>query len=99
MDIHQGEIYRIENVKELVLVVSKDFFNQDEKIMGCAIVANAKPDPLHIPIITNEVRGIVLCEQIKYFDLKVRGYQKISEVNLLDKMNITDAIQSIFDYF
>lgn len=44
-------------------------------------------------------RGIVLCEQMKLLDLRVRRYKKLTELNIEDVMNITDAIQSIFDYY
>ena len=41
----------------------------------------------------------MLCEQVKLIDLRVRGFKKISEIKYEEIMNITDAIQSIFDYY
>ena len=35
---------------------------------------------------------------MKLLDLKVRGFKKLDRINYHDIINITDAIQSIFDY-
>ena len=34
VDVHQGDILKIEKIKIPVLVVSKDFFNQTGEIIG-----------------------------------------------------------------
>lgn len=98
MPFEQGDILSIERIKGAVLVVSKNFFNQSEQVIACPIVSNAAADPLHIEIVTDEVQGCVLCEQMKLLDLRYRGYKKISRVKYADIINITDAIQAIFDY-
>lgn len=48
MDIHQGDILKIEKIKHPVLVVSKDFFNNSGAIIGCPIIENSTIGPLHI---------------------------------------------------
>lgn len=98
LPIEQGDILSVERVKEPVLVVSKNFFNASEMAIVCPVVKNATPDPLHIEIVTKEIDGIVLCEQMKLLDLRVRGFKKLSLVKYEDIINITDAVQSIFDY-
>lgn len=98
LPFEQGDILSIEKIKEPILVVSKNFFNHSEQAIVCPIVKNAVPDPLHIEIVTEEVQGSVLCEQMKLLDLRYRGYKKISRIKYPDIINITDAIQSIFDY-
>lgn len=98
-EIAQGDILSVEKIAMPVLAVSKNFFNRSEQIIGCPILENVLPDPLHIPIATDEVRGSVLCEQMKLLDLRARGYKKIGELRYDDIMNITDAIQGIFDYY
>lgn len=98
-EVMQGDILSVEKVGMPILVVSKNFFNRSQQIMACPILKDTTPDPLHIAISTDEIRGIVLCEQVKLIDLCVRGYKKISEIKYEDIMNITDAIQSIFDYY
>ncbi|MCR4685966.1 MAG: type II toxin-antitoxin system PemK/MazF family toxin [Lachnospiraceae bacterium] len=96
--IHQGDILKIEGVKIPVLVTSKDFFNQSGEIIGCPIYENGKPGALHIPIFSDEISGCVQCEKMALLDLHVRGYSKIDSIELSDIIDITDAIQGIFDY-
>lgn len=94
----QGDILKIEKIKYPVLVVSKDFFNASGEIIGCPIYSVSSKSPLHIPVLTEEVIGEVQCEKMALLDLTVRGYKKIDHIELADIINITDAIQSIFDY-
>lgn len=99
LTIEQGDILTVENMKGLFLVVSKNFFNIAEQAVLCPIVQDAFQDALHIPInIQGEVQGFVLCEQMRFLDLKYRGYKKTGRIKYSDIINITDAIQSIFDY-
>lgn len=99
-EIAQGEILSVERINTPILVVSKTYFNRTEQIIACPVLKNASEDPLHIPIIAKNLQGgIVLCEQMKLLDLRVRGYKKLTELKIEDIMNITDAIQSIFDYY
>ena len=97
-DLHQGDILKIERIAKPILVVSKDFFNQTCEIIGCPLYAQGTPGPLHIPIHSNDVDGYVHCEKMTLLDLNIRGYSKIDHINYPDIMNITDAIQGIFDY-
>lgn len=98
LPIEQGDILSIEKIKGPVLVVSKNFFNAAEVAIVCPVVKSSIPDPLHIKIAAKNVDGFVLCEQMKLLDLKVRGFKKLDRINYHDIINITDAIQSIFDY-
>lgn len=97
-EYHQGDILKVEKIKYPVLVVSKDFFNTSGEIIGCPIYGISSQSPLHIPIFTEEMIGEVQCEKFALLDLKVRGYKKIDRIELEDIINITDAIQAIFDY-
>ncbi|MDR0890869.1 MAG: type II toxin-antitoxin system PemK/MazF family toxin [Endomicrobium sp.] len=99
MNIDQGDILKVEQIGSPVLVVSKNSFNQSEQSLCCPIVKKTFSDPLHIPISSKEIEGVVQCEQIKIIDLKYRGCSKIGSLDLADIMNITDAIQGIFDYY
>lgn len=98
LPFEQGDILSVEKIKGPILVVSKNFFNRSEQAIVCPVVKNAVPDPLHIEIATEEVQGSVLCEQMKLLDLRYRGYKKIARIKYPDIINITDAIQAIFDY-
>ena len=98
MAIEQGDVLAVENMKGKFLVVSKNFFNSTEQAVLCPIVQDTFLDPLHIEVEAEDVRGIVMCEQMKLLDLRYRGYKKIGRIHYPDIINITDAIQSIFDY-
>lgn len=98
MKLEQGDIIKVENSPYSFLVVSKNFFNKTKQAILCPIVIDTHEDPLHIKIATKDVRGLVMCEQMKIFDLNHRGYKKIGRIAYSEVTNITDAIQSIFDY-
>lgn len=96
--LHQGDIIKIERIKSPVLVASKDFFNQTGEIIGCPIFKDSMAGPLHIWIKSDTVEGYVQCEKLALLDLNVRGFSKMDRIPLADVINITDAIQGIFDY-
>lgn len=97
-DIHQGDILKIERVKFPVLVVSKDFFNQSGEIIGCPIYEIGEEGALRIYIETDRVKGYVHCEKLALLDLSVRGFSKLCSIPVKNIINITDAVQGIFDY-
>lgn len=96
--LHQGDIVKIEKIKYPVLVSSKDFFNQTGEIVGCPIFQDSTVSPLHIKIRTDSTEGYVQCEKLALLDVNVRGFCKIDRISMADIINITDAIQGIFDY-
>ena len=96
--ISQGDILKIENIKKPVLIVSKDFFNKEGMIIGCPIFPEGDSGALHIRIEGEEISGYVHCEQMALLDLRVRGYSKKDRIPLPEIIDVTDAIQSIFDY-
>lgn len=99
MLVEQGDIISIERISGPVLVVSKNFFNTTEEVIVCPIIRNISKGPLHIEVATDKIEGTVLCEQMRLMDLRVRGFKKISRIKYEDIINITDAIQAIFDYY
>lgn len=97
--LHQGDILKIEKIKHPVLVASQDFFNTSGEIIGCPIIENSMPGPLHIWISTQNAEGYVQCEKLALLDLSIRGHKKIDRLPISEIMNILDAIQGIFEYF
>ena len=97
-ELHQGDILKIEKIKTPVLIISKNFFNQPGEIIGCPISKQTTKGPLHIFINTITTTGYAQCEKLALLDLNVRGYTIIDSLSIDSIMNITDAIQSIFDY-
>ena len=96
--IEQGDILKVENIKYPVLVVSKNFFNRTEQAIVCPIIQDEPDDPLHIPFKAKKLSGTVLCEEMKLMDFRYRGFSLLDRIDYSDIINITDAIQSIFDY-
>lgn len=95
---HQGDVIKIDRIKIPVLVVSKDFFNETGEVIGCPVYLNGETGALHIAVNKDDFRGIVHCEKLSLLDLNERGYVKIDNLDMSDVINITDAIQGIFDY-
>lgn len=96
--VHQGDILKIENIKHPVLVVSKDFFNSSGEIIGCPIIKESTQGPLHIGMSSKETEGYIQCEKLALLDLSVRGYKKADRLTLSEMINVSDAIQGIFEY-
>lgn len=96
--VHQGDIVKIERIRSSVLVTSKDFFNQTGEIIGCPVFQNSSASPLHIKIRTDSTEGYVQCEKLALIDLNDRDFSKTGRISMTDIIEITDAIQSIFDY-
>ena len=95
--LHQGDILKIEKIKHPVLVVSKDFFNASGEIIGCPIIRNSIPGPLHIWMATKENEGYIQYEKLALLDLSIRGYKKVDRLPISEMINVSDAIQGIFE--
>ena len=80
--LHQGDILKIEKIHHPVLVVSR----------------NSAPGPLHIWMATKENEGYIQCEKLALLDLSVRGYMKVDRLPITEMINVSDAIQGIFEY-
>ena len=96
--LQQGDILKIEKIKHPVLVASKDFFNTSGEIIGCPIISNSKPGPLHIWMSTENIEGYIQCEKLALLDLSIRGYKKVDRIPVSEMINVSDAIQGIFEY-
>ena len=98
MIFSQGDIIKIENIKPLIVVVSKKTFNSSGMIIGCPFIESDKDYALHIPITIDGKSGYVYCESLRTFDLKNRGHKPIGKLTTIESMEVADAVQSIFDY-
>lgn len=96
--LQQGDILKIEKIKHPVLVASKDFFNTSGEIIGCPIIRDSNQGPLHIWTSTEDAEGYIQCEKLALLDLSIRGHKKIGRLPVAELMNVSDAIQSIFEY-
>ncbi len=94
----RGDIISIDDIRFKLLVVSNRVFNSAGAVMVCPILKDAEPAALHIQIEANIVKGYALCEQLKFFDLKKRSSRVLGRISLYQLMDISDAIQGIFEH-
>ena len=96
--IEQGDLLRVGGIKYPVIVVSNNFFNESGKAIVCPILRDAVEGPLHIKLKDCIVEGYVLCEQVRFLDLKARRFSKLTSTHYFDIMDISDAVMGMFDY-
>lgn len=100
MDFLQGDIIKITGYKNKLLIVSKNAFIKATGVFHvCPLLENISEGPLHIYIEgRNNEKGIVICEQMKMIDPSARACKKMDSVPYEMIMNVSDAIQGIFEY-
>ena len=98
LTVEQGDLLRIGGIKWPVIVGSNNFCNTSGKVIACPILPDAIEGPLHIRLRDCPVKGYVLCEQMRYFDLKVRRFSKLSATYYFDIVDIADAVMGIFEW-
>ena len=47
---------------------------------------------------TEENQGYIQCEKLALLDLSIRGYKKVDRLPISEIINVSDAIQGIFEY-
>ena len=63
------------------------------------VISNSNPGPLHIwTSVGEEIEGYIQCEKLALLDLSIRGHKKIGRISMSELVNVSDAIQGIFDY-
>ena len=93
--VEQGQIIKIDGIKYPTLVVSKNLFNESGRVIVCPVVTEAFGATLAYPI---DPDRYVLCDNLRQLDLNARFYSITDRVSLAGIINITDRIQSLFDY-
>jgi mRNA interferase MazF len=96
----QGDILKIDGYKYRFLIVSKNAFIKSTGVFHvCPIIRDLTDGPLHIKIKGKKNEsGTALCEQIKMIDPSSRSCSIIDTIPYDSIMNISDAIQGIFEY-
>lgn len=99
-DFYQGDIIKITGFRNKFLIVSKNAFIRATDVFHVCPLLEKHPDgPLHIAVEGKEkTRGIVICEQMKLIDPSARGCIKVDRLPYDNIMNVSDAIQGIFEY-
>ena len=93
--VEQGQVIKIDGIKFPALVVSKNVFNESGRVIVCPVVSEDTGATLAYPIGSDRY---VLCDNLRQFDLNSRLYSIKDRVSLAEMINITDRVQSLFDY-
>lgn len=96
----QGDLVKISGFAYLFLVISKNAFIKSTGMLHVSPVLEAVQEgPLHIKINGQSgSRGTVICEQIKLMDPARRGISRVDRIPYSEMMNVSDAVQGIFEY-
>lgn len=97
----QGDIIKISGYnRRLFVIVSKNAFIRATGIFHvCPMIPEIPAGPVHIQVKgRNGESGTVICEQIKAIDSGARGCNRIDLLAYKDIMNVSDAVQGIFEY-
>lgn len=99
-NLNQGDILNVPSLHTPVIVVSREYFNRTGLAFVCPLVTQTSPHALHIEIHGKKsTHGFALCEAAKAIDFTRRHYSKTDEADYADMMNLSDAMQAIFDYY
>lgn len=100
MNFSQGDIIKISNLKDAMLVVSKNEFIKKIGVFHvCPLLEDYAEGPLHIKVRgVKDTSGTAICEQLKLIDPSARSCKRIDCVPYHMIMNVSDAIQGIFEY-
>ena len=100
-DLYQGDIIRISGFgsKRFVVVSKNAFIRTTGAFHVCPMLEGIPEGPLHIAV--NGIRGVsgvVVCEQLKLIDPGARSCSRLDSLQYGEIMNISDAIQGVFEY-
>lgn len=100
IEFYQGDIIKISGFKNKFIIISKNAFIKATNVFHvCPLLEKYPTGPLHIDIKgKKETTGTIACEQIKLIDPSVRKCIKTDNLPYHHIMNISDAIQGIFEY-
>ncbi len=99
-DFSQGDILKINGYKYKFVITSNNAFIRATGVFHvCPLLENVEEGPLHIIVVGKKnTFGAVICEQLKLIDPTARACNRIDSLHYDDILNISDAIQGIFEY-
>ena len=99
-DFSQGDLIKLYGYKNLFLIISKNAFIKAVHMFHvCPVLQGIEAGPLHIPFTgVNGTAGTVICEQIKLIDPNVRNCSRVDRILYGELINISDAVQGMFEY-
>ena len=97
--LSQGDIIKIQGFSSHFLIVSNNAFINATRMFHVCPFINANEGPLHIRAMgINGIAGTAVCEQLKIIDPEQRRCRREDRLPYDQLMNISDAIQGIFEY-
>lgn len=99
-DFAQGDIIRISNSKYMFVIVSNNSFIRATGVFHvCPFVSGLPAGPVHIVGKgKKDATGTIPCEQIKLIDPEERNCSRVDSLPYETIMEVSDAIQGIFEY-
>lgn len=96
----QGDIVKITGFKYPFLVISNNTFIKSTGVFHvCPILKDVAEGPLHIAVSgTSGTTGTAICEQLKLIDPVARGCRSTERISYAQLMNVSDAVQGMFEY-
>ena len=101
IQISQGDIIKITGFKNQFLVISKNTFIKSTNMFHvCPVLTGVDDGPVHIKVkpLNSSKTVTAICEQVKLIDPAVRGIAAVDSISYADKMEVSDAIQGLFEY-
>ena len=97
--VQQGELLRLEGFSFDVLVLSKELFNSTGYAILCPILHGKSEGALTIPVHLDDYTGIAHLEDMRGLNLAPRHFKVLGRLPYGQTQNISDAAQSILDYY
>ena len=99
-DFSQGDIIRIKNFRNPFLIVSNNAYIQATGTFHvCPLLEDIPAGPLHLTVKgIDGITGTVICEQLKLIDPGARSCLRRDRIPYSDLINVSDAIQGVFEY-
>ena len=98
----QGDVLRVQGIRQLVLVVSNQDFNEIGEVMVCPLMEEIPQNAIHPEVIIQggSSRKLIraACEHIRHLDLNARSFVKAGSVDYFQMMDICDIIVSLVEY-
>ena len=99
-DFFQGDIIRINGYKYHFLIISKNAYIQAVNAFHvCPLIEDCPAGPVHITVSgVNGFTGTAICDQIKFIDPSARSCNTVDRIPYGLLMDVSDAVQAIFEY-
>ena len=97
----QGDIIAVSGFRNLFVIVSKNAFIRATGVFHvCPMIPSEASGPLHIRVtgVVQNTESTVVCEQVKLIDPEKRGCRRTDRLPYSDVMEVSDALQGIFEY-